>query len=163
MKLDIFRKIIDTNTFTIKGNISETISKFQQMGQTSNAKDNEGIALKFACSENGNFRIRSKGYSRYYICGDMKQESGKIVITLREVCDYTMVLLRWVLLIALAAWVVFRILTNGIPPVSLVAFVALLIAVLKTTFNEKKNASLDLDIMKKDLIKTIEAVERWDE
>lgn len=164
MTSSFFKKVLGSYSFTVKGPVSETVRKFQELSETSFGEDNEGFSFSFSCSDKGEISTGTAGGSRYYICGNMTQEGRNTVVTLYEVCNHMMIFWRWLILgLVLTFLIVNMLVWHHLDEYLLVISASLLTAVLVTSFNDKKNAPLDFENMKRQMRKMIEAVERWDD
>lgn len=164
MKTVFYRKILSEQTFQVKTRIHDIVQRFQHLDEINGSNDTGNNKLKFQCSPNGSFKIGSLGYSRYMIFGELLEENGKTSVKLFEVCDYSRIIIRWLILLVLALVVAFNILVlkdyfNAITG----SFVVWLGVVIKTTFNERKNKVPDLETMKEEILRRIETVEKWND
>ncbi len=106
----------------------------------------------------------SSGYSKICIRGYVEENNGKTVVRFYEIYDHFNAVVRWGLLALNALWLVFYFVFDvNLFWLFLIDPVLCLGAVFGVGLSEKRNAPLDFSIMKEEVIRKIEAAEKWNE
>lgn len=183
MKFSKSTEIIDKQVIDVRETREKTIERLMAQRGRCRESDSQGTPLGFACTEEGEFAIynsvsrRSGNRVRMYsVCGEVFSENGKTKVAIYAVHHRPARRGKWVTLFAtliIWGWSVLQalfsppeadtsVLTRYILVGSLV-MVGIIIIAFTTNRKEEQFRTRDIEIMKNEVIKRIEAVERWDE
>jgi len=106
----------------------------------------------------------SSSISKICIRGSVDVHNGKTVVRLYEVYDHSNALLRWGLLALNVLWLGFHFVFDlDFFWLLLIDLVLCVSAVAGVGLSEKRNAPLDFSVMKDEMMRKIEAAEKWNE
>ena len=173
-----FIKILDETILESGQSFDTTIDRLMALQGECYQKDSQNEPLAFLCTKKGKLRVGAL-YSRhriasnhktYYVRGQVFTENGKTKVAICTVHDRTAVFLRWFEVLVLVLVVTFYLFIDFVTRmpallllIELILGVIFLIAMLTHNNAMQKNKTADLEIMKSEVIRRVEAVKRWDE
>lgn len=178
MKSNLFVKVLDETTLELDESLKTTIGRLMAQSGKCRETDKEGDSLFFDCTEKGRLIVKPIGYGRsahsdpiYFVRGEVFEENGKTKVSIYTVHDRTAVFFRWIeiLLCVLAIVAHFLVLSIAevpfekqflVLPTILIGTIVFLLYRIK---NEKTYMPHNIDIMKNEIIKRVEAVKRWND
>lgn len=179
MESNFYTKILDETILEVYEPIEETIDKLRAQAGKCRETDCYGQELEFICTKKGKIRVEnlsaknnhSETSSRiYYVCGEVVEENEKTKVKIYSVHDKSTVIFRHctiaIHLIVFAVYLFFVFSSQNISIKEIFGiflFILLLLPINLLTVKEKQNKNTDLEIMKNEIIKRVEAIKRWDE
>lgn len=179
MKSNFYTEILDKTVLEVDELFEETIDKLQAQAGKCRETDCYGNELEFICTKKGKIRVenlnaknsRSEKASRiYYVCAEVVEENQKTKVEIYSVHDKSTVFFRHFTialhLIVFAVYLLFIFSDKNILIKELLGiflFILMLLPINLLTVKEKQNKNADLEIMKNEIIKRVEAIKRWDE
>lgn len=178
MRSMFFRKILGETTMEVNESYQNPISKLLLQRGKCSATDSNQLRLRFKCSEKGNIKVVNNillplflKLRIYYVAGQVLPENNKTVIKIYSVKNRIMffvAILEIALLTIYAASNIFMIFLAGLqalaPAVlSFIISAVIDIIIARVYYNQIVNRKEDLEVMKKELIKRVEAIEHWEE
>lgn len=185
MKIPFYLKVINKTSVEVDAGYQETIDRLRELSCGCTESDSIGRGLYFYCDENGKFhyyslsnsRRRTKAIRTAYILGEVVFDKGKTRLDIYSVLDRSakyFLYFYWVfasiIFLGLLAFLVFAKI-NGLAfgildwrclTLAILGIISVFVAVFRHE-KEGDNILPDLEIMEKDILKRINAVERWDE
>ncbi len=163
MKSTFYRKVCGESTITVNLPANQVIDNLRQLSGECRSTDTEGCELLFSCSQDGRISMCSSSLSKICIRGTVEDNNGKTVIKFYELYDHSNAVTRWGLFALNSLWLVFYFIFDfKYFWLFLIWSILLLGAILGVGLSEKRNATIDLPIMKEELLRKIEAAEKWD-
>lgn len=183
MKFSKSTEIIDKQIIEVRETREKTIERLIEQRGRCRESDSQGTPLGFTCTEDGELAVynavsrRSCNRDRMYsVRGEVFSENGKTKVAIYTVHRRPARWGKWVTLFAaliIWGWYILQalfsppeadtsVLTRYILVGSLVT-VGIIIAAFSTNKKEEQFRAQDIEIMKNEVIRRIEAVERWDE
>ncbi len=179
MKSTAFIKILDETIIETSESLDATIDRLMQQQGVCYQKDSQNNPLEFTCTQKGKLWVNSP-YRRsntismhraHYVRGEVfVAEDGKTKVSICTVHNRTAMFLRWfevlLFMIVLTLYISLDFITRM--PVQLLLLelilgIVLLIVLLANNNGERKNKTADMEIMKSEIIRRVEAVKRWEE
>jgi len=163
MKSTFYRKVCAETAIEVTGEADNIIDNLRQLNSRCLSSDADGVQLYFECLKDGRLRIGSLSDSKNCVYGKVESDGKKTVVRLYEVCDYSRVIIRWVIFVLCILLVI-----CGFEFGDFFFLIALLLLgfdfadLIRTGLSEKRNSSIDFSIMKKEIINRIKAAEKWD-
>ena len=181
MKSTFLYKLTDETVIEINDTCQGTIDKLRHQTSICSETDIDKRALLFECSKNGKISIknipacRRENYRNrmYYVGGEVVSENGKTKIKLYYVYSRAQMIARSLLLlffiVAFIPLAIFYtvIRLNALPGLMIITILILFIVgvILHISYieNETKNKSINLQLMKREAMRRIEDIKRWDD
>ncbi|MBQ7302377.1 MAG: hypothetical protein IJW89_02205 [Clostridia bacterium] len=183
MKFSKSTKILDKQVIDVRETREKTIERLMAQRGRCRESDSQGTPLGFSCTEDGEFTIynsvsRKSGnrVRMYSVRGEVFSENGKTKVAIYTVHHRPARWGKWVTLFAallIWGWYILQalfsppeadtsVLTRYILVGSLVT-VGIIIAAFSTNKKEEQFRTQDIEIMKNEIVRRIEAVEHWDD
>ncbi len=178
MKSTFLTEIIDEVTIEVDGSYSETINKLRLQTGVCYVTDSNNTELLFKCSKKGEMSIENNVGKKnllngraYYVIGKVLVENDKTIVKVYSIYSRFDLLSRFfavaVYLITSLLYFIIK-LKSGNPISDKNIFFALalgaFIAVISlSSTKEIHNNTSDLEIMKNEIIKRVEAIKRWED
>ncbi len=183
MKFSKSTEIIDKQIIEVRETREKTIERLIEQRGMCRESDSQGTPLGFTCTEDGELAVynavsrRSGNRDRMYsVRGEVFSENGKTKVAIYTLHHRSARWGKWITLFsALIVWAFYilralfwepevdtSVMTRYILVGSFV-MVGIIIIAFSTNKKEGQYKTQDIDIMKNEIIKRIEAVERWDD
>lgn len=178
MKNTIFTQILDETVIELDNSREDVIDKLmQQNGRCRNKTVGQDEEIWFECFKNGKFYVSDRYSYRddnrrlsCYVKGRVVSENGKTLVKIYSVYDKTNLPF---IIIMIAIYLIFAIgyfaskITANIPIEKSDILTALLLAagillIIFRTANGEKHKNYNLDVMKTEAFRRVEAVRLWD-
>ena len=164
MKSTFFKKVYGETVVEVNLPQKRMIDNLRQLNGLCRSTDTDGCELVFKCSKGGRIRMLSSSISKICIRGSVDVHNGKTVVRFYEVYDHSNALLRWGLLALNVLWLGFHFVFDlDFFWLLLIDLVLCVGAVAGVGLSEKRNAPLDFSVMKDEMMRKIEAAEKWNE
>ncbi len=178
MKSNLFIKIIDETTLELDESLKTTIGRLMAQSGKCRETDKEGDSLFFDCTEKGKLIVKHFKYNNitsekqiYYVRGEVFEENGKTKVAIYTVHDRTTVFFRWIEILLCVLMFVAHFLVLSIAEVPFekqflvlpTILIGTIVFHLYRTKNEKTYMPHNIDVMKNEIIKRVEAVKRWND
>lgn len=177
-------KVLDEQTFVIKTNLPTAIRRLQEMQGPCYQEDSQRNTLVFHCKNNGKFFLKNYHYRHghrsshphpeeirtYYMAGRVVCENGKTCVKVRTLKNraapfvHLLSLLPITMYLAILADTFLK--AKAWHIVFVVALVLLAVYVwdiLAHVTRERNNKELDLEIMREEITRRIDAIDKWEE
>ncbi len=186
MKIPFYLKVINKTSVEVDAGYQETINRLRELSCGCTETDAVGRDLYFYCDENGKFhyysltryrRSTTEAMRTAYVMGEVVFDKGKTRVDIYSVLDRSakyFLYFNWafasIIFLGLLAFLVFAKINGLAFGISdwrcLILAIVGIISVFVAVFRHEKegdNILPDLETMEKDILKRINAVERWDE
>lgn len=178
MKFYKGQQILEETVVYSPDTFSGTVEKLQAQSGVCYVTDSGKTSLEFSCTDKGDIFItnnvsrKSDYYHReYYVRGEVTEENGRTAVKIYSVREKANVAYRYFSIILDAVFLAVYFIIKAVikAPLSYVDMAVVAVAVLfsvalgRSTANESSNGPADLEIMKNEVIKRVEAIKRWDE
>ena len=179
MKSTAFITILDETVLESEESFDTTVNRLMAQQGICYQKDSQNNPLEFTCTRKGKLQIKSpyrrnntiSTHRTHYVRGEVfVAPDGKTKVSICAVHDRTAVFLRWfeILLFVIGLTLyIFLDFVNQMPVLllllELILGIVFLVALLAGNNGERKNKTADMEIMKSEAIRRVEAVNRWDE
>ena len=185
-EVKIINKILDEEYIQVKARYKDTVERLQQMQTLSEVSISSGQPLTFRCNDKGQFEVGASDgkffngkygiIGTYRVEGEVCQINEKTVVKIRLICKQILrlILITLSTLCAIASiLLLFKNLfvganVDGVMPRVYSITIFLVISILADAifihgiFTQKTHKTEDLELMKAEILKRIEAVENWD-
>ena len=173
MKSSWFTEIIDKTTLVLDIDFNAALERMITMQGVCREKDGNDIILEFCCDKKGRFYIFSPSRDTYRIFtvkGQMFNENGKTKFDIYTVWDKTSVFFRYLFTsiysIFLVVDFVVRYYNGDIfskeTLIVIALYILLMVSTVYFTHKEKANKTNDIEVMKNEIFKRIDAIKYWD-
>lgn len=179
--IDGFR-ILDTTEIEINESVETTIERLLALQGTCRDEDSSQHPLEFICSKKGKFSVNSRcqslnsdsniySYKTYFIKGKVVNQNNKTKILIHTVKDNTVKFFKGFYAIAnfflLLVFIISQIYRKELFSwASVISTISLAIAIF-LCFHQNENDEYykhsDIEIMKSEVIRRVEAVKRWND
>lgn len=181
MKSTIFTKVIDKTTLEVNESFKDTIDKLRAQQGVCRETDTEGNKLEFSCSKRGKLMVsntreygsssRSANNRMYYVYGKVIRDDEKTKVAIYTVHDRTVIYSRYFSIIFDFLYLIFTVIMlflykAAIKEIILMFLAVVTLSIFPIVFSsrlEQKYKEKDIEIMKNEIIKRVEAIKRWDD
>ncbi len=179
MKSTFFTKIIDKTEIEIDTSYSLTIQRLKAQQGICRETDSRDIKLEFLCHNDGRLAVcnlsrhkkRLESDRLYSVVGEVTEGENKTKITIYSIYNRGYLLSDFIPFICIPTLIVFCLCTaflsnyefTTVQLYSMLFGIISLILLPGRRHKEKRNKTRDLEIMKNEIIKRVNAIERWDD
>lgn len=177
MKSTFFKEYFDEVILEVNDSYQGTINKLQAQQGICSEEAGDGDKLVFRCSKKGKFRIDAdldsrnstiSDYRPYYVEGRVLEKDGKTIVEICSVFDKSNLFYQYFqlvsLLISLVAGIILGLASESFFSTSTIILLAFSGAMLISfLLSGSEQRTSDLNLMREQAIRRVEAIERWDE
>lgn len=178
MKKRLFTEIIDETVIELDVDFEDTVERLIDQEGICRTTDSQDIPFIFDCDGKGRFSVfNAVGYRSdfaqriYSVEGEVKSEDGKTKVYIYTLYDrsarwsrYFGAVLYLLFMVAYILFICFRTEPLQLFDFIFIAVYSLFIArIFFHTNKEKLNKTNDIEIMKSEIIRRVEAIKRWDD
>lgn len=178
MKSTLFKAVKLIKTIELKIDEKTAIKRLQSLENNCYTRDGNDNCLAFYCTDKGQLIVSGRANSRSLssirindVRGQIEKENGKTVVKIYSVHDRSIIVLKYVLAVLYALYIVYAIADmiysrQAISGSEIFTFIlggALVASIFMSARTENKNTKSDFEIMTREIERRIESAERWDE
>ncbi len=178
MKSDLMITVLDETVIDVKEDVQTTIDRLRELQGSGRQTDSAGRNLTFLCNKKGRFIVRHISSNRRslqpdsidYVTGEVCNDNGQTKVKIYTVHDrsgHVMSIIAAALLFIMLALYLVLIFTNNIPAgkeaIFVIGFIiAMIVLTLYYDINSRSNRATDIEIIKKEAVNRVNAVDLWD-